>query len=167
MTTGEDELNPIALTVTETFYVPLPAVKATVEVRIARDRRTMNNMDPETKAVHIRLEQWGAETRERGSGYPSITLLGRLMEQGPMGAGQEGRPPVALSEAAAHIDACVAKLCQIDQRALREYYQHQVGMYELSRKLSMRERQAQNVLRRARWRLAAHLSVIEADQVCT
>ena len=126
-----------------------------------RDRRTMNNMDSETKAVHIRLEQWGAETRERIAGWPEKTLLGRLIEQGPMGAGQTGTPPVDLSEPAAHIDACVAKCCVIDQKALRLYYQGWMTMYELGKRMSMRERQAQNVLRRARWRVGAHLAVME------
>jgi hypothetical protein len=157
----EGPLNAIALAVTETFHVPIRADGSKVEVCIARDRRTMNNMDPETKAVHIRLEQWGAETRESLHGYPPVTMLGRLIEQGPMGAAQTGKPPVALSDAAARVDACVAKLCQIDQRALRAYYQGWMTVYELSRKLSMRERQAQNVLRRARWRLGAHLSAME------
>jgi len=142
------------------MVVDLPFT-ACVEVHVERDRRTMNNMDPETKAIHIRLEQWGAETRERLSGFPETTLLGRLIEQGPMGAGQSGRPPVSLSGPAARIDTCVAKLCQIDQKALRTYYQRQLSREMLARELKMRERQAQNVLRRARWRVQAHLAVME------
>lgn len=141
--------------------------KARQVVNVERDRRTMNNMDPETKAIHIRLEQWGLETRDSLNGYPSITLLGRLIEQGPMGAGQQGKPPVDLSEAAAHVDACVGKLCQIDQRVLKFYYQAQISRDVLAHKMRMRERQAQNVLRRARWRLAAHLSVMEGPDVAT
>lgn len=140
------------------FDAPITSMRVAVEVR---DRRTMNNMDPETKAVHIRLEQWGAETRQRLNGWPEKTLLGRLIEQGPMGAPQAGSPPVELSDPAARIDVCVAKLCQIDQRALKLYYQQQIARESLARQLRMRERQAQNVLRRARWRVQAHLSVIE------
>lgn len=135
--------------------------RAHATVKVERDARTMNNMDPETKAVHIRLEQWGLETRDSLNGYPPVTLLGRLMEQGPMGAGQQGRPPVALSEAAAHVDACVGKLCQIDQQALRLYYHSQIPRELLAKRLHMRVRQAQNVLRRARWRVQAHLAVME------
>jgi hypothetical protein len=149
----------IALNVLTGLMVSVPAANPTVVVE--RDKRTMNNMDPETKAIHIRLEQWGAETREAFGGYPPVTLLGRLITQGPMGAGQTGRPPVSLSEAAARVDSCVAKLCQIDQRALRMYYQGWMTVYELARNMSMRERQAQNVLRRARWRVSAHLAVME------
>jgi hypothetical protein len=138
------------------------ALNEPIAVHVERDQRRMNNMDPETRAVHLRLEQWGAETRENPSGYPPVTMLGRLMEQGPMGASQTGRPPVTLSEAASHIDVCVAKLCQIDQRALRFYYQAQISREMLAARLRMRERQAQNVLRRARWRVQAHLAVMEA-----
>lgn len=121
----------------------------------------MNNMSPEDRVIHIRLEQWGSETRQRANGWPEKTLLGRLIEQGPMGAPQAGSPPVELSEAAAHIDVCVAKLCQIDQRALKLYYQQWMAREDLARRLHMRERQAQNVLRRARWRVQAYLAVIE------
>jgi DNA-directed RNA polymerase specialized sigma24 family protein len=154
---AEGHLNAVAIV---DVPVPVHAVKA--EVRIARDRRTMNNMDSETKAIHVRLEQWGAETHDGVMhGFPPITMLGRLIEQGPMGAAQTGMPPVALSDAAACVDACVSKLCYVDQRVLRLYYQHWMTVFELSRKMSMRERQAQNVLRRARWRLGAYLSVME------
>jgi DNA-directed RNA polymerase specialized sigma24 family protein len=129
------------------------------EVIVQRDRRTTNNMAPEDKATHLILEQWGRETRSALNAYPPVTLLGRLIEQGANGASQAGRPPVSLSEDAARADACVAKLCQIDQRALRFYYQHQEPLEALARHLGMRVRQAQNVLRRARWRFAAHLAV--------
>jgi len=135
-----------------------------VAVVVERDRRTMNNMDGETRALHIRLEQWGRETRESLHGYPALTLLGRLIEQGANGAAQTGRPPVSLSESAARADSCVAKLCQTDQKALRLYYQQEMAMETLASRLSMRTRQAQNVLRRARWRFGAHLAVIE---ICT
>jgi hypothetical protein len=159
----ENNLNAVALETSSVGAITI-AIKANtkVEVRITeRDRRTMNHMDPETKAIHIRLEQWGAETRENLSGYPRVTLLGRLIEQGPMGASQTGKPPVSLSEPAARVDTCVGKLCQIDQRALKFYYQAQISREVLARKMSMRERQAQNVLRRARWRVQAHLAVME------
>jgi hypothetical protein len=139
--------------------ITIPVAKPAVIIQ--RDKRTMNNMSPEDRAIHIRLEQWGAETREKITGWPEKTLLGRLIEQGPMGAGQSGQPPVSLSDPAARVDLCVAKLCVIDQRALRLYYQGWYVRETLAKLLNMRERQAQNVLKRARWRVAAHLSVVE------
>jgi hypothetical protein len=158
----DSQLNAVALEVSSgitNISVTLP--KPVVAVAFVRDKRTMNHMDSESKAAHIRLEQWGRETRDSLNGYPPVTLLGRLIEQGPTGAGQTGRPPVALSELSAHADSCVAKLCQIDQRVLRYYYQHDEPMEALARKMSMRVRQAQNVLKRARWRFMAHLAVME------
>lgn len=127
----------------------------------SRDGRTMNHMDSETKEAHIRLDQWGRETRDNLHAYPPQTLLGRLIEQGANGASQSGRPPTTLSEAAARADTCVARLCQIDQQVLRLYYQSDESLEVLARRMSMRLRQAQNVLRRARWRFMAHLSVME------
>lgn len=158
--TEENNVNALAHDVIP--LIPVPVHASNPDVKVRRDLRTMNNMDPETKAVHIRLEQWGAETREDLHAFPPVTMLGRLIEQGPMGAGQTGKPPVALSDPAARVDACVAKLSGVDQRALRLYYQAWMGVEVLARELRMRERQAQNVLRRARWRLGAHLSVMEA-----
>lgn len=149
----------MCMSVDESLSITLP--RARVSVKVERDGRTMNNMDPETKAAHIRLEQWGRETRGSMGAYPPVTLLGRLIEQGANGASQQGRPPVSLSEESARADTCVAKLCQIDQKVLRCYYHSEMAMEELARKLSMRVRQAQNVLRRARWRFAAHLAVLE------
>lgn len=156
------ELNAVAIDVSAGMTVAIP--KSNASVAVQRDRRTMNHMDPETKAAHLRLEEWGRETHDNLTGYPPQTLLGRLIEQGPMGAGQTGRPPVTLSESAARADACVAKLCQIDQRVLRYYYQHWVGTDEVARVMKMRERQARNVLRRARWRFMAHLGAMEGAE---
>jgi|GEM_PF-1260625 len=155
---GETEVNA-AIAISSYEIIPVP-IKVTAAVTV-RDKRTMNHMDPETKEAHLRLEEWGRETRDASNGYPSTTLLGRLIEQGPMGAGQSGKPPVSLSESASRADACVAKLCQIDQRVLRYYYQHWVGVEEVAKFMRMRVRQAQNVLRRARWRFMAHLAVAE------
>jgi len=121
-------------------------------------------MDPETKAIHIRLEAWGNETRDGLQPYPSTTVLGRVIEQGIDGALQAGKAHETISEAASEIDGCVAKCCQIDQRVLRFYYQRWLSCYELAKIMKMRERQAQNVLRRARWRVAAHLAAI---RICT
>jgi hypothetical protein len=157
----ENQLNAVALSVIEIIPVPLHSVRVDIAIK-QRDKRTMNHMDSESKVAHLRLEQWGRETRENLTGYPPATLLGRLIEQGVTGAAQAGRPPTALSDSAAKTDACVAKLCEIDRRVLRFYYQTEIPVETLARKMSMRLRQAQNVLRRARWRFMAHLSVMES-----
>lgn len=127
------------------------------------DKRVMNHMDPETKAVHLRLEAWAewskdAEVRP----FPSITLLGRVIEQGISGAGQQGRPPVSMPDPIARVDAAVGRLGDIDKRAIMIYYRRWEPIEVMARRMKMRPRQFQNVLRRARWRLQGYLAALEA-----
>jgi hypothetical protein len=153
-------MNAIALDVPRGAF-SIPMSKPEVSVKIERDGRTMNNMDPETRTIHIRLERWGKATRAGiENGWPPSTMLGRMIDQGPMGAAQTGRPPTSLSEEDQRTDAAVAKLCDIDRKALTCYYQGWMTVDMLAKRLSMRVRQAQNVLRRARWRVGAHLDAM-------
>lgn len=123
-----------------------------------RDARTMNHMDPDTRRVHLRLEKWGSATRDSALvSWPKVTMLGRLIEQGPMGAGQAGRPPVSLSEEDAATDVAVSRLGDIDRQAIKEYYQGWMTIDILAKTMRIRVRQAQNILRRARWRLSGML----------
>jgi hypothetical protein len=125
-----------------------------------RDKRRINHMDPETKQVHLRLEAWGAWAKESEiRAWPSITILGRMMEQGS-GAGQQGRPPISMPEEISQVDAAVCKLGDIDRRAVKLYYIKWAPIEIHARALKMRPRQFQNVLRRARWRLALVLGAL-------
>lgn len=127
------------------------------------DRRVMNHMDPLTRGVHIRLEHWGQATRQAiENGWPQVTLLGRMIVQGPSGASQTGHPPVTLSEEDQHTDAAVAKLGEIDRRVITLYYHHWVTVDQVARQMRMRIRQTQNVLRRARWRVSGFLLALES-----
>lgn len=126
-----------------------------------RDKRTMNHMDPETKAVHVRLELWASHTRGELRAWPAVSMLGRLIEQGPTGAGQQGRGPTSMSEEDAATDAAVARLGDIDRRVIEVYYRSNISKEDAARSCRMRLRQFQNVLRRARWRIGGFLSAIE------
>lgn len=131
-------------------------------VEIQRDPRTMNHMDAETKVVHARLEAWGKWARDAGlRAWPAETLLARVMEQGPMGAGQQGRPPISMPDEIATIDAAVTRLGDIDRRVVQTYYLRWEPLEIMARRHSLRARQFQNVLRRARWRIAIRLSEVE------
>lgn len=155
-------MNTMVIELPSGFAMSLPGAK--VDVQVSRDRRTMNNMDSETKAIHIRLEEWGIWARDKGiRGYPSESPMEKAVLYGKLGIPQESnfRAEPEIPDRVAHIDVCVARCCQIDQRALKAYYEYHISMYELARNMSMRERQAQNVLRRARWRVSAHLAVME------
>lgn len=117
-----------------------------------RDPRAMNHMDPETKLIHADLEVWGKETRDRAeNGLPAVTILGRLIDQGPMGAGQTGRPTSDLSPRSALIDACVARLWGIGKRCIKRYYQSWEPMEVMARKEGISVSQMKDVLRRSRW----------------
>jgi hypothetical protein len=155
---GSEEMNAVLVS-RETFSVPASRVE--VSVVAERDGRTMNNMDPESKRIHVLLERWGKETRSgTENGWPPVTTLGKMIIQGPVGALQAGRGPTDLSPEAARTDAAVAKCCEIDRKALTFYYQGWMTVDMLAKRLSMRVRQAQNVLRRARWRVGAHLDAM-------
>lgn len=132
-----------------------------VMLDVTRDKRRMNHMDPETKVVHARLEAWGAWAKESElRAYPSATYLARWIEQGIDGAAQQGKPPIAMPDEIASVDAAVSRLGAIDKRAVQLYYIKWQPIENLARMMHMRSRQYQNVLRRARWRLAAYMDLL-------
>lgn len=139
--------------------IPIRVARAKPQVTLAeRDRRAMNHMDPETKLTHAELEAWGRETRDRDeNGLPGTTLLGRVIEFGPMGAGQGGRGPTDLSARAARVDACVARLWKVGQRCVKRYYTSSEPVAVMARKEEMSERRFQEVLRRSRWLVGSWL----------
>jgi hypothetical protein len=132
-----------------------------VESRASRDLRRVNHMDPETRIVHARLEAWGAWAKDAEvRAWPSITLLGRMIDQQACGAAQSGRPPISMPDEVAKTDAAVCKLNAIDKQAVQLYYIKWAPIEVHARKMQMRPRQFQNVLRRARWRLSLFLNLI-------
>lgn len=110
--------------------------------------------------VHMRLEAWGKWAHENTGAWPPQTLLGRMIEQGPMGAAQAGKPPISMPAEIAATDAAVARLGMIDRRALTDYYTRWEPLEVLARRASMRTRQLQRVLQRARWRVAVILGEV-------
>lgn len=126
-----------------------------------RDRRRVNHMDPETKIVHEKLEAWGAWAKDSEiRAYPAATYLHRWAKEGIHGASQQGRPPVAMPDEIAAVDAAVCRLNATDRKAVQLYYIKWQPIESLSRLMQMRPRQYQNVLRRARWRLALFLDLL-------
>lgn len=137
-------------------------VMAAVAEVVMRDVR-MNRMDGETKIVHERLEAWGRWARDSEvRAWPKTTLLGRVIEQGPMGASQQGKPPINIPDQVAVVDAAVCRLGAIDRGVIQTYYLRWEPIEVMARRHKMRVRQFQNVLRRARWRI---LGFIEAREI--
>jgi len=121
-----------------------------------RDPRNLSHMDPDTKAMHLLLEIWGKWARGTGiAGYPTCSPTERAVRYGRLGIPQEsnykGEPEIP--DEIAKVDAAIARLGDIDRRAIVSYYTHWEPMEFLARRCHMRIRQFQNVLRRARWRL--------------
>ena len=111
----------------------------------------MNHMDPDTKIVHIRLEAWGRWSRDAQlRPFPSVSVIGRMMEYGALGAAQEGRPPVSMPDDIAAVDAAVARLWGIGKAAVVRYYTHSEPISVSARECRMKARQFQHVLNRAR-----------------
>lgn len=88
-----------------------------------RDGRRVNRMDPATRKVHERLEQWARWTGGAdGPGWPAKTILARTIEQGPMGASQAGRAVFTMPAEVAAVDAAVARLRPIERGVIHAYY---------------------------------------------
>lgn len=139
--------------------------KARATIEVERDPRTMNRMDPETRAIHVRLEEWACWAKDRGIlGYPRQSLTEKAAQYGKLGIPQESnyRAEPMMPPHVAAMDAAISRLCQIDKGVIKTYYLHWEPIECMARRHSMRTRQFQNVLRRARWRLA--ILIVQAEQ---
>jgi len=124
---------------------------------MAIDRRALNGMDEYTRTIWRRLEVWAKDViGDQPRAWPRETLLARVIKFGPLGASQNGAPVFMSAEALA-VDAAVAKLCEIDRTVLMERLMSSDPIEVSARKLKMRVRQVQNVVKRAVWRVGGYL----------
>lgn len=130
------------------------------------DRRSQSHMNGETRLVHLRLEAWASWVKHdlASLGFPPETLLARCIEYGTDGAHQRGKPAVMPDEVSI-TDAAVAKLCVIDQRVIRAYYLEWAPREKLASRCSMRTRQFDSVLKRARWRVGYYVAQAIDDAI--
>jgi hypothetical protein len=131
-----------------------------------RDRRAMNHMDPDTKLVHARLEEWSRWAKDTGiAGYPHQSITEKAAKYGKLGIPQESlhKPEPTMPDHVARVDAAICRLGDVDRKALRLYYLSWDVAENLARRMdrSMRWRQFLNVVRRARWRVAGSLDAVE------
>jgi hypothetical protein len=126
------------------------------------------SVEPELLAVDERLLQWGRWARNDGvpGDYPRSTMLARVMEQGPMGAAQQGRSPTTIPELIALVDAAVAKLVYRQRCVVFVRYVYFAGMpAEIQRaKLGLSEYRWKVALRDSRWRVWTLLEATFADR---
>jgi hypothetical protein len=131
-----------------------------------RDRRVMNHMDPETKIVHARLEEWARWAKDMGiAGYPKQSPTEKAALYGALGIPQEplNKPEPMMPDHVARVDAAICRLGEIDRKAIRLYYLSWDVAEVLARRMdrTMRWRQFLSVVRRARWRVAGYLDAVE------
>lgn len=122
----------------------------------AMDNRVRSRMSGDTLLTHMRLEAWGRWSRDKLAPWPTRTVLGRMMDEGP-GASHEttgGEIPEAVQQT----DRAVAHLGEVDRRVIRVYYTEWAPLEVMARRLKMRPRQFQAVLNRARWRVSGYLA---------
>lgn len=132
-----------------------------IEVKeMQRSQRAMNRMDPDTKLVHARLEEWASWAKDPGiMGYPSQSLTEKAAKYGKLGIPQEplNKPESVMPDHVALVDAAICALGKIDRQAIELYYKHWEPASTLARKLGQRERQFHRVLQRARWRISTYI----------
>jgi hypothetical protein len=110
--------------------------------------------------VDLQLANWGRWAKQyEAGGWPSLTLLGRLMKEGPTGAAHGTRPPIAMPEDIARVDTGVARLAPILRRVVYVQYVEAAHLpRELkARKCGMRESRYSKKLESARYAMAALL----------
>jgi hypothetical protein len=132
-----------------------------VEVVAERDARAMNHMEPGTRLIHARLEEWARAVKPwcGAQGYPDESYYHKwaLLKIAPQ-PGQE----CDLSDRVAHVDAAVARLGEPDKAVLKRFYlrwrpldiwKHLPGINS--------ETTFKRTLKRARWRVEGYLMAIE------
>lgn len=124
------------------------------------DRRVTNHMDPDTKFVHARLEEWSKWAKDMGiAGFPHQSITEKAAKYGKLGIPQEPlhKPEPLMPDHVALVDAAVCRLNEIDRTVVRTYYLTWAPIEIMARKHHMRIRQFQHVLQRARWRIRGYL----------
>lgn len=80
-------------------------------------------MDADVAYADCRLDAWASWVRgEFGGAWPTITQLGRLMEQGAFGASQPGAPLTGLPDHIVEVDSAVARLEELLRLVIMVYY---------------------------------------------
>lgn len=130
------------------------------EIETGGRRKSMNHMDPETKLVHARLEEWAKWAKDSGiAGYPKQSLTEKAAQYGKLGIPQESnfRTEPMMPDHVAMVDAAICRLADLDRRVVKIYYMRWEAVSVMAWHLRMRERKFQHILQRARWRIMGYL----------
>lgn len=79
-------------------------------------------MDADIVYADCRLDAWASWVKGGMASWPSLTLLGRIIEQGANGAAQTGRSVEGMPDDILLTDRAVARLDLILRRTVKIYY---------------------------------------------
>lgn len=132
----------------------------TTEIRSAR---AMSHMSPETMYLHHRLDRWGQFYRDSVlHALPGVTLLGRVIEYGPMGASQgSGGSTLSVPQDVANVELAYLSCGEIQKEALRSYYLMGGPLEVMARRCGMKVLEFQRALGKGRVRVGGYLAAIE------
>lgn len=109
---------------------------------------------PADADIHDRLVDWGRAVggRQVAGDWPSTTILGRLIEFGPMGAGQAGSTGPIGDPAIVDTEHAVARLPARYRRAVVDFYAgaNRLNVSICARRARCSNRQFQDLLKHAR-----------------
>jgi len=112
------------------------------------------NLSPDLAYAEYLIERWAQWGKGQVPGaWPSITLLGRVIEQGFTGASQAGPLPEMASEVAA-VEVAVLRLRDDERKVIVKHYVYWQPREVSARYCRMNTDQFDRVLHRARRRIA-------------
>lgn len=79
-------------------------------------------MDADIAYADCRLDAWASWVKGGMSAWPSMTMLGRVIEQGLSGAAQAGVPLVGMPDEVLATDRAVARLDVYERKVVIVYY---------------------------------------------
>jgi len=122
------------------------------------ENRTLRNGVP--KEVDWRLEEWARWRGKVGQemGWPAETLLARIVEYGPLGAGSAGKPPIEMPAPVAEIDKILAKMPETLRLVIICYYTTWQPFPLKARDCRMSTSKYRNRLEAAQWFVYARLT---------
>jgi hypothetical protein len=107
-----------------------------------------------------RLYEWARWSRGGDwIGLPSVTVLGRVMEQGVLGAGQSGRPTMDIPEHIAEVDRAVSQLAEPLRNVCKAQYLTRGDLPVKARRLKISRNSFKSRLEIARRRVAVWLNL--------
>ncbi len=109
-------------------------------------------MKSELVHVDLALEQWARWGKEGTNGWPQVTLLGRVIEQGFTGAAQKGPVP-EMSAVIFAVEQAILQLKAIERKVVIKHYIHWQPVEVSARYCHMSAGRFRTLLHRARRRV--------------